>query len=55
MTMPRTVDEILKQADELSERFGNYGPDPARELDAGAVTLLREAVQERSMAEHHLL
>jgi hypothetical protein len=55
MTMPRSVEEILQHADELAERFENYEPNQADELDAGAVTLLRAAVQERSQAERHLI
>ena len=55
MTMPRSVEEILQQADELAERFENYEPNPADELDSGAVALLRAAVQERSDAERHLI
>jgi hypothetical protein len=55
MSMPRTVDEILAHADELAARFENYEPNPADEVDAGAVTLLRAAVAERSEAERHLL
>lgn len=53
--MPRSVEEILQHAEELAERFENYEPDPADELDAGAVALLRAAVQERSQAERHLI
>lgn len=55
MTMPRTVDEILRHADELAARFEDYEPDLAGELDPGAVALLRAAVQERSDAERHVL
>jgi hypothetical protein len=55
MTMPRTVEEILQHADELAARFESYEPDPAHELDPAAVALLREAVQERSDAERHLI
>ncbi len=55
MTMPRSVEDILQHADELAERFENYEPNPADELDAGAVALLRAAVQERSQAERHLI
>jgi len=55
MFMPRTVEEILQHADELAERFESYEPNPADELDPGAVTLLRAAVAERSEAERHLL
>jgi hypothetical protein len=53
--MPRSVDDILKHADELAARFENYQPDPADELDPAAVALLRRAVQERSDAERHVL
>ena len=52
--MPRTVEEILAHADELAARFESYEPDPAHELDAEAVSLLRAAVTERSAAERHL-
>ncbi|MGB8385440.1 MAG: hypothetical protein WCG47_30075 [Dermatophilaceae bacterium] len=55
MTMPRCVDDILKHADELAERFDNYEPDPADELNRDAVHALRAAVIERSAAEQHLL
>jgi hypothetical protein len=55
MTMPRTVDEILQHADELAARFESYEPNPADELDPGAVALLRAAVAERSQAERHLI
>lgn len=53
--MPRSVEEILQHADELAERFENYEPNPADEIDAGAGALLRAAVQERSQAERHLI
>ncbi|HEX2895689.1 MAG TPA: hypothetical protein VHO29_16925 [Marmoricola sp.] len=53
--MPRSVDDILKHADELAARFEYYELDPADELDPAAVTLLRRAVQERSDAELHVL
>ncbi|MGL5818530.1 MAG: hypothetical protein ACRCYR_13265 [Phycicoccus sp.] len=53
--MPRSVDDILKQADELAKRFESYEPDSADELDAGAVAALRAATLERSTAEKHLL
>ncbi|RPF27783.1 hypothetical protein [Georgenia muralis] len=53
--MPRTVEEILAHADELAARFEAYEPNPADELDAGAVSMLRAAVAERSEAERHLL
>jgi len=53
--MPRTVEEILQHADELAALFESYEPDPADELDAGAVALLRAAIAERSEAERHLI
>ena len=53
--MPRTVDEILKHADELAARFENYEPSPGDEQDAESVALLRVAVQERSSAEQHVV
>jgi hypothetical protein len=55
MTMPRSVEEILQHADELAERFENYEPNSADEIDTGAVALLRAAIQERSQAERHLI
>lgn len=53
--MPRSVDEILQHAEELAARFESYEPDPADELDADAVLALRDAVQERSQAERHVI
>lgn len=55
MTMPRTVDEILRHADELAVRFEDYEPDPDDELDSGAVAALRAAIKERSDAERRLV
>jgi hypothetical protein len=55
MTMPRSVEDILAHADDLAARFEKYEPDPAHELDAGAVALLRSAVAERSEAERHVI
>ncbi|MDE0777350.1 MAG: hypothetical protein OSB43_13835 [Nocardioides sp.] len=53
--MPRSVDDILKHADELAARFENYEPEPDQEMDGGAVAALRGAVQERAEAERHIL
>ena len=55
MTMPRTVDEILQHADDLAARFKDYEPDPAHELDPGALALLRPPIQELSDAERQVL
>ena len=53
--MPRTVDEILAHADELAAKFEHYEPRDSDELDTAAVTALRSAVQERSVAERHIV
>ena len=53
--MPRSVDEILKHADELAARFESYEPRASDELDSAAVVRLRNAVAERSDAERHML
>ena len=53
--MLRSVDDILKHADELAERFENDEPDPDQELDPEAVAALRGAVRERSEAERHIV
>lgn len=53
--MPRSVEEILKHADEMAARFENYEPSAADELDAASVGKLRGAVTERSQAERHML
>lgn len=53
--MPRSVDDILRHASELAERFETYEPNPADELDRDAVQALRTAVLERAAAEEHLL
>jgi len=53
--VPRSVDEILRHADELAARFEDYEPSEADELDAGVVAALRGAVQERSDAERHMI
>lgn len=55
MTMPRSVDDILKHADELAARFENYEPGPGQEMDPDAVEALRGAVKERSDAERHII
>jgi hypothetical protein len=49
------MEEILQHADELAARFEDYEPDPADEVDRGAVAALRAAVGERSQAERHML
>ena len=50
--MPRTVEEILNQADELATRF--EGHEPANIKDAAALRAVRLAFQERAEAERRL-
>jgi len=49
--MPRSVDDILKHADELAKKFEDYEPKADDERDVGAVNALRHAVLARSDAE----
>ena len=43
--MPRTVEEILANADALAARFEQYEPRPEDELDARSLAALTDAVQ----------
>lgn len=52
--MPRTVNEILEQADELAARFEMHEPDPANVTDAAALRAVRHAFQARADAERLL-
>lgn len=52
--MPRTVAEILEQADELAARFESHEPDPANVTDAAALRAVRQAFQARADAERLL-
>lgn len=49
--MPRSVEEILKHADDLAQRFEDYEPNADDERDSIAVRALRQAVTARSDAE----
>jgi len=52
--MPRTVNEILDQADELAARFEAHEPDPADVTDAAALRSVRLAFQARAEAERRV-
>jgi hypothetical protein len=52
--MPRSVEEILKHADELAKRFEDYESKPEDGRNVDAVLALRDAVVEWSEAERHL-
>ena len=53
--MTRSVDEILRHADERAARCEDYEPSDADELDSEAVSAFRSAVQERFDAERHMI
>jgi hypothetical protein len=54
MLMPRTVAEILDQADELAARFEGHEPDATDVHDATALRDVRQAFQARAEAERRL-
>ena len=49
--MPRTVQEILDQADELAARFESHDPKDGDLKDAAALRAVRRAFQKRADAE----
>ena len=54
MLMPRTVAEILDQADVLAARFEAHAPDATAVADAAALRAVRQAFQTRADAERAL-
>jgi hypothetical protein len=54
MNMPRTVQDILDHADELTSRFEHYEPTQQDERDPEAFVALRDAVLSRSDAERSI-
>ena len=50
--MPRTVDEILAQADELARRFEDV--EPVGETDGAALRAVREAFEDLALAQKRL-
>ncbi len=52
--MPRSIQEIIDQADDLARRFEDYTPDPEHNRPAQAAQLIRHAARERAVAESHL-
>jgi hypothetical protein len=54
MTMPRSIEEILQQADQLADRFEHHDPDTSKVVDAAALRALRKAFQTRAEAERRL-
>ncbi|WP_248475044.1 hypothetical protein [Tomitella fengzijianii] len=49
--MPRSLDQVLRHADELGRRFEEHEPAGA---DAGALRAIRDAVEKRAQAERLL-
>jgi hypothetical protein len=52
--MPRTVEEILDQADELANRFETHEPDPDDVHDAASLRKVRRAFLARAETERQL-
>ncbi len=52
--MPRSLKEIIDQADRLAARFEAHEPDPAEIKDAAALKAIRDAFGRRAEAEARL-
>lgn len=52
--MPRTIDEIINQAEELAARFEHHEPDANDIKDATALRELRQAFMTRADAERRI-
>lgn len=52
--MPRSLQDILDQADLLADRFESHEPDPAEVRDATALRAVRAAFAELAEAEARL-
>jgi hypothetical protein len=52
--VPRTVQDIMNHADELSRRFETYEPAATDERDAQVFAALRDAALSRSDAERSI-
>ena len=53
--MPKSIKDILSNADYLSERLKQYEPDPKDERDVKIFKSLQQAVIEKSLVEENLL
>jgi hypothetical protein len=49
--MPRTLKEIIDQADDLATRFERHDPDPSEVKDAAVLRAVRTAFRARAEAE----
>jgi hypothetical protein len=52
--MPRSLDQMLTQAEELADRFEAYEPQPGDRETVGPVTRVRLAALRRAQAERDL-
>ncbi len=52
--MPRSIEEIIEQADELADRFEKHEPNSKKITDAAALRSLRKAFINRAAAESRL-
>ena len=52
--MPRSIEEILDQADQLADRFENHDPKTGNITDAAALRALRKAFRNRADADRRL-
>ena len=52
--MPRTIDEIMSQAEDLAARFEEHEPDPGAIHDAAALREVRKAFLARAEAEQRV-
>lgn len=53
--MPRTLQEIINQQEELARRFEEHEPDPADRRDPRPLEQMRTAMVQRAEAERDLL
>jgi hypothetical protein len=52
--MPRTIDEIMSQADQLAARFEGHEPDRGSLRDATALRAVRKAFLARAASERRV-
>lgn len=52
--MPRTIDQIINQAEELAARFEDHEPNADAVRDAGALRAVRKAFLTRAEAEQRV-
>lgn len=51
--MPKSIAEIVLHADELAQRFENFDPSSAHDLDPAEGKLIRDAI-ERALCEQRI-